>query len=174
MLLPSRVLLDKGLVRRVYEAQARQGQGIWPTLDQLDAVQVFVQLLRNHSRLYLTEESAHVLQLRRSQYAAAILNNTTTLQKGTYLRRWARRLRAFVFTREDAVILAYGSFGVDPETPELGVDVIATTDLKLATNFNTKYPEIKEQFDRMVVNLPEPYRNSSLPEVVTPTMVLSQ
>lgn len=77
-------------------------------------------------------------------------------------------------TFEDAIILAYGSFGVDLASQSLGVDVIVTGDLHLATNFNTRYPEIKERFDRMIVNLPEAYRSLSLPEIATPAIVLSE
>ncbi|MEK7830092.1 MAG: hypothetical protein AAB401_03355 [Acidobacteriota bacterium] len=102
------------------------------------------------------------------------MDNTKTLRKGRYLRRWARRLRDYVFTREDAVILAYGSFGIDPDSRCLGADAIVTGDLKMVTNLNTRQAEIKERFDRMAENLPEPYRSASLPEIVTPAIVLSE
>jgi hypothetical protein len=58
----------------------------------MEAVQVFARLLLDDYRLYLTEESVHVLQLRRPQYANAILKDTEALRKGRYLRRWARRV----------------------------------------------------------------------------------
>lgn len=169
-----RVLLDKGIVRRFYEAQVRRGRGILPTSHQMDAVQVFVQLLASDHQLFITAESFNVLQLRQPKYASGILDNTKILRKGRYLRRWARRLRDYVFTREDAVILAYASFGVDPDSRGLGAGAIVTGDLKMVTNFNTQQAEIKERFDRMAENLPEPYRSASLPEVVTPAIALSE
>ncbi len=49
-----------------------------------------------------------------------------------------------------------------------------TGDLGLVTNFNTHFAAIKERFDRMVLSLPEPYRQTSLPEVVTPAAVLAE
>jgi hypothetical protein len=52
--------------------------------------------------------------------------------------------------------------------------VIITGDLRLATNFDTRYVEIKERFDRMTEDLPEPYHSLSLPEIVTPAIVLSE
>lgn len=171
---PFRVLLDKGVVRRSYEFQVRVAQGVAPTPSQVEVIKVQIHLARLAWQTYITQQTANLLQLRPPRYANAILNNTKVLQKGPYLRRWARRLRDFVFTREDAVILAYGSFGVDPAVPGVGVEVIVTTDLRLTTNFDTRYAEIKERFDRMTANLPEPYRNSALPEVMTPATVLSE
>jgi len=46
------------------------------------------------------------------------------LQKGRYLRRWARRLRALMFAPEDAIVVAYGSFGIDERLPSIGVEAI--------------------------------------------------
>jgi hypothetical protein len=139
----------------------------------MEAVEVFARLRSPDKQLYITEESSHVLQLRQPQLAKLILNNTKALQKGRYLRRWARRLREYGFSREDAVILAYGSFGVDLKAQSRGVGMIVTGDLKLVTNFNARFAEIKERFDQMILNLPAPYRSLSLPQVVTPATVLT-
>jgi len=140
---PSRLLFDKGVVRRIYEAQFRRSQRELPTPLQMEAVEAFARLRSPDKQLYITEESLHVLQLRQPQLAKLVLNHTQALRKGRYLRRWARRLREYAFSREDAVILAYGSFGVDLDAPSIGVDVIVTGDLKLVTNFNTRSAEIK-------------------------------
>jgi hypothetical protein len=171
---PSSVLLDKGIVRRLYEFQVRLAKGESPTPLQIEAVKVWLRLAKLAKQTYITQQSANVLKLRPPQYANAILNSTKAMLKGRYHRRWARRLRDYVFTREDAVILAYGSFGVDLATQRLGVDAILTGDLRMATNFNTRYAEIKERFDRLIKDLPEPYHSATLPEIVTPTVVLSE
>jgi hypothetical protein len=70
-------------------------------------------LLRAGLTAYVTSETVNAAQRRDSHIAASIFLPLTTLTKGHYLRRWARRLRDFGFGREDCVILAYGSFGVD-------------------------------------------------------------
>jgi len=171
---PRTILLDKSVVRRVYENRMRLAEGNTPTLLQAEAANAYSRLRVLKLQPYITQETEHVLQLRPLIYAARILSQTKALRKGRYLRRWARRLRGFVFTREDAVILAYASFGVDLDSRNVGVDVIITGDLGLATNFNTRYAEIKERFDMMTPNLPESYRSLLLPEIVTPAIVLSE
>lgn len=89
--LPLSILFDKGVVRRVYEAQYRRGQGRLPTFLQMQAVAAFAQLRAPERQLYISPESANVLQLRRPQYANTVLANTAVLRKGRYLSRWARR-----------------------------------------------------------------------------------
>jgi hypothetical protein len=37
----------------------------------------------------------------------------------------------FAFSSEDAIILAYGSFGLEVESQTLGVDAIVATDIRL-------------------------------------------
>jgi hypothetical protein len=148
-------------------------EGAPPTLLQAEAATAYSRLRELKLKLYITQETKNVLQLRPPIFAARILSQTQALKKGRYLRRWARRLRDFVFTREDAVVLAYASFGVDLDSQSVGVDAIITGDLGLATNFNTRYAEIKEHFDAMTPNLSEPYRSLSLPKIVTPAIVLS-
>ena len=165
--------IDKNLVRRIYENRVRLAAGEPPTLLQAEAANAYARLRALNQRLYLTQETHQVLQLRPPLYAARILAQTQALKKGRYLRRWARRLRDFVFSREDAVILAYGSFGIAPGSQSVGVNVIITGDLRLVTNFNTRFAGIKERFDQMVPNLPEPYRRLSLPEVVATATVLA-
>lgn len=171
---PFRILLDKGIARSIYEFQARLGKGDAPTPTQIETMKAWIRIARFTGQVYITQQSANVLQLRQPKYANEILNNTEMLRKGRYLRRWARRLRDYVFTREDAVIIAYASFGVDLASGNLGADAIVTTDLHLARNFDTRHSEIQERFDLMVKSLAEPYRGLSLPEVVTPAVVLTK
>lgn len=169
-----RVLLDKGVVRRIYEFQVRLAKGETPTPLQTETVKIWIRMAKLTGQIYITQQSANVLHLRPPEYANEILGNTATMRKGRYLRRWARRLRDYVFTREDAIIIAYASFGVDLVSGSLGADAIVTTDLHLAKNFSTRHLEIKERFDRMTENLPEPYRSLSLPRIATPAVVLSE
>lgn len=171
---PGSILLDKGVVKRVYENRARLADGRPPTLAQAEAAGVYFRLRALNLQLYITRETENVLLLRPPAYAARILSRTQALRKGRYLRRWARRLRDYVFTREDAIIIAYASFGVDLAVGKLGVDAIVTTDLHLARNFHTRHSEIQKRFDLMIENLPEPYHKLTLPEAVTPAIVLSK
>lgn len=171
---PASILLDKGVVRRVYEAQFRRAEGRLPTPEQMEATEAFAQLIQSSYSLFIAEASANVLQLRRPQFARLILNRTAVLSKGRYQRRWARRLRSFVFTREDAVIVSYGSFGQAPARNQLGVEMIVTTDFRMVTNYQTHFAAIKDRFDQMVVHLPAPYQQATLPQVITPHTILTQ
>jgi hypothetical protein len=100
------------------------------------------------------------------------LAETRALKKGRYLRRWVRRLRDFAFSSEDAIIFAYGSFGLDVESRTVGVEALITTDIRLAEHYERRQAEIKNRFDDMIVNLPEAYALLSLPQVLTTAAVL--
>lgn len=170
---PSSVLFDKGVIRRVYERRARLAQGLQPTSLQLEAADVYDRISTLVQRLYITQPTASVLHLRPLQYAAAILNETRVLRKGRYLRRWARRLRDFNFSREDALIIAHGSFGADVDSLFVGVDLIVTNDFKLVNNFRAQYTNIEDRFQRMISDLPDPYSSLELPKVITTADVLT-
>ena len=76
---PASVLLDKGVVRRVYEFQVRVARGLFPTSLQIEAVKVLARLQNQTPHLYITEETAHILQLRSPQYTRIIQSQTETL-----------------------------------------------------------------------------------------------
>jgi hypothetical protein len=134
---------------------------------QAEAANAYARLRGLNIRLYITLQTAHILQGQPAVFASALLNQTHTLQKARYLRRWARRLRTFVFSPEDAIVLAYGSFSIDMHIQQVGVEAVITNDLKLAAHFRMRYKEINTRFAQMVLNLPEPYRTLMLPKVLT-------
>jgi hypothetical protein len=170
---PRSVLFDKGVIRRVYERRVRLALGEPPTPSQVEAANVYAQFGTHTHRLYITAQTAHILLRRPQLYAAPFLAETQTLQKGRYLRRWARRVRELTFSPEDAIVVAYGSFGIDLSIPSLGVETIATNDLRLAAHFRTKYAEIEDRFSEMISQLSGPYTMVSLPKVVTTASLLT-
>lgn len=167
------VLLDKGVVRRVYESRVRLALGQPPTLHQAEAANVWSRLRALDIPLCITEQTEHVLQRRPALFAAALLAQTRALKKGRYLRRWARRLRAVGFSPEDAIVIAYGSFGIDLHSQRIGVETVITNDLKLRANFTARFTAIKDSFENMVMQLSEPYRALTLPRVVATAEVLA-
>jgi hypothetical protein len=148
--------------------------GMPPTPAQVEAANVYAQLCIPPRRLYMTEQTAHILHRRPPLFAAPFLTDTYPLQKGRYLRRWARRLRALMFAPEDAIVVAYGSFGIDARVPSVGVEAIVTNDVRLATNFHTHQAEIACRFYDMIAQLPAPYAALTLPTVVTTSSILAQ
>ena len=170
---PASILFDKSVIRRVYERRVRLALGQPPTLLQAEAVNAYDQLCTLTARLYITEEIANILQRRPAVFASAFLADTQTLKKGRYLRRWARRLRELSFSPEDAILVSYGSFGVDLATKTVGAEIIITGDLKLAAHFNARREEIRERFEAMISSLSEPYQTLVLPSIMTPTDILT-
>lgn len=79
--------------------------------------------------------------------------------------------RAERFSPEDAIVIAYGSFGLDLQSQRIGVEAVITNDLRMATNFRTRLTVLERQFSQVIVRLPEPYRKSTLPMVTTPPEV---
>lgn len=106
-------------------------------------------------------------------FSEPCLMEMRTLQKGRYLRRWARRLRDLLFSPEDAIVLAYGSFGIDVSLSQVGVDTLITNDLRLARHFQAHQAEIARRFSEMRAQLPESYATLTLPDVVTTTRILA-
>ena len=170
--LPKTVLLDKGIIRRRYEAGVRQIARVSLTALQSESAQVFDLLQGRSHRLCISQETANILKRRTISVAGPILAATQQLTKGRYLRRWSRRLRRLSFSREDGVILAYGNFGVNADGKLAVAEAIITTDLRLASHFNDKRVEIEARFKRMTENLHEPYSTLELPVVLTAAEVL--
>jgi hypothetical protein len=170
---PHRILFDKGVIRRVYERRVRLALGEPPTPSQVEAATVYAQLSMPSRHLYITEQTEQILLRRSSLFAVPFLAETHTLKKGRYLRRWARRLRELTFSPEDAIVVAYGSFGIDVSLASVGVETIVTNDLKLAAHFYTRYDEIAHRFSEMMAQLPEPYTTLTLPEVTTTSNILA-
>jgi hypothetical protein len=156
----------------VYERRVRLALGEPPTLLQVEAANSYARIGTITDRLYITEQTSNILKLRTEIFAAPILADTRTLRKARYLRRWARRLKGFGFSPEDAILLAYGSFGVDADSKMVGVDTIITTDIRLADHYQERFVEIESRFRNMVRNLPEDYAGLALPQVVTTPAVL--
>jgi hypothetical protein len=170
---PNNALFDKGVIRRVYERHVRLALSRPPTVLQVEAANSYAYIATVANHLYITVQTSNILKRRTPIFAAPILAGTRPLKKARYLRRWARPLTEFGFSSEDAIVLAFGSFGLDLESQTVGVDAIITTDIRLANRYNQRHPEIKVRFNDMIVNLPEPYSQLTLPQVVTTATVLT-
>lgn len=171
---PGSVLYDKGVIRRVYERRVRLTLGESPTLLQVEAANAYARLSAITTRLYITEQTANILRRRTPSIAAPLLIDLQPLKKGRYLRRWARRLRDFAFSPEDAIVLAYGSFGVNLNISGVGAEAIVTADLKMAARYQTNFGVIELRFKSMIDDLGSGYSNLSLPQVLTTSDVLTK
>lgn len=158
----------------MYERRVRLLSGQPPTLLQIEAANAYARVTSFTNRVWITEQTANILHLRTPSIARSLLIDCRSFQKGRYLRRWARRLRNFGFSPEDAVIVAYGSFGVSDDLTQIGADAIVTTDLKLAVRYSESFGVIERRFQDMVSSLSTAYTSLTLPRVLTTTDVLTK
>jgi hypothetical protein len=159
-------------VRKLFEARLRVLSGRPLTVEQVSCASAFQELVTRQKILYVTAETVHSARRRSLLAGALILPHLTELAKGKYLRRWARRLREEGFSREDALILANATFGVDQQRKTLGAEVIITTDLGLVTKFNGDSGHIEARLRRMTAQLKPPHAGARIPDVVTPDDVM--
>lgn len=118
--------------------------------------------------LYITPELWHLLERPANlPIASPFLSYLRLLQPGRYLKRWRRRLTEESFSPEDALILSYASFGFDALEATFGVEVVLTNDMHMRANYAQCFPRIEERFVRMVRQLKAPYRQATLPEVMS-------
>lgn len=174
MLNPAPVwLLDKNVVRRAIE-----GIGASLVASPLTAQQsLALRLLRRGKQanvvVMITPEVGNILSCRSNILEVPLfLREVDTLRRGRYFDGWARRLREHGFTREDAKILSYGTFGLDPAGLTLGVTVVVTFDLPFINNFRVQREDLARRLKAMAVQLPRPYHDARLPEMATPERVL--
>jgi len=173
MPVPTTFLLDKGIVRGVFEGTVRLVVGRNPTTEQLQAISVYQVLLTTGRKVCVTPEAANSARRRDERIATTLLNPLVILTPGRYLRRWARRMRKHGITREDAVIVAYASFGLDPTWREVGAEVFVTRDKRLITRYREVEETLNSRFRRMVSHLQPPYRLATLPIILSPSETLA-
>ena len=123
----------------------------------------------------ITPELQHILAMPDNRdVAQPLLQYFRVLSPGRYLKRWRRRLTEEGFSREDALIISYGSFGFDRDERTFGVEAVLTNDLNMKERYERGYPRIQERFERMTRQLKSPYRQTALPEIRGPEELLAQ
>jgi hypothetical protein len=78
------------------------------------------------------------------------------------------------FSREDALILSYASFGFHGIEKTFGVEMVLTNDLRMQGRYESSSHRIAARFTRMTRQLREPYRRATLPEVISPEELWTQ
>ena len=177
MSVPTRCLLDKVVARRALEGLLKLAEGRDLTEEQLWAVDLLQRAKGQNIRLFVTGGTVKVLNRlqslpRYSAVVATFLGRTEVVQPTRYFKRWARRLRGFGFTKEDAHILALASFGTDQERAILGVHLVATYDRRLINLWWLQQDKLRERLESMRQNLQPPYRGVSLPKALRPEEIV--
>lgn len=168
-------LLDKSVIRIFLQSVVRKAIHVPLTVDQIAASRVFQLTAVLMGNGYITRETFNILVKNQNKaIIEVILPLLKILDRGRYLKRWARRLTDFDFTYEDSKIISHACFGINLITQKLGTDVIITNDQKLIDRYNLNFTEIEDRFTRMVLSLAPPYQNASLPSIVAPEKLLDQ
>jgi hypothetical protein len=123
-------------------------------------------------RLFISQEAFNLLKAHSYELAPGeslmFLRRIEILYPARYFKRWARRLRQRTFTREDAKVLALGSFGTDADGKTLGVDIIVTLDQAMFRKWRDDAALIADHLLAMVIGLQAPYALARLPRVQLP------
>ncbi len=166
-------LLDKNIVRRAIEGIGASIIAVPLTTEKREALRLLRWGKRNNVRMMISPETANILS-RRSHLLSVhlFLREVDVILRGRYFQRWARRLREYGFTPEDAKILSYGTFGLNQTSLVLGVTTIITFDQPFINNFENHKGRLTRRLRAMTVQLRPPYNEARLPEMAQPQQVL--
>lgn len=167
-------LLDKNVVRRAIEGIGASLVAVPLTTEQSLAVRLLIRSKRTDTPVMITPETANILSRRSGVLGVRLfLNEVEVVRRGRYFKRWARRMREHGFTREDAKVLSYATFGLDPKGFMLEGVLVITFDRSFLANFEAHREVLGRRLRAMTVQLQAPYRDASMPVVATPENVLS-
>jgi hypothetical protein len=167
-------LLDKNVIRRAITGIARAEFGRPLTREEDDCLSLLHEARKSNLRLFISIEAFNILQRLSKQLEVQVfLASTEILQAGRYFKRWARRLREYSFTSEDAKILSLGSFGTDEVGELLGVHAVITLDQHFINNYHTNLASLQRRLKAMAAQLSSPFCQATLPDVKRPSEVLA-
>lgn len=166
---PSVWLLDKNVLRIALAALARLDWSQELSAGDMACLELLRAAREGQILGCISPELVSILsRFMHLPYVRAVLSSLAVFHPTRYFRRWARRLRAEGFSREDAKVIALGTFGVDEDRTRFGVDAIVTSDLRLIHNFEQQFPRLERRLRAMTAQLAPPYRSARLPRILTP------
>lgn len=119
-----RWLLDKVAARLIVESLLKVSEGRSLNEAGESALNLFDHARQQTLTLFIVPQTATVLTKSRGipRYRVVInhFRQHTSVVIGRYFTRWARRLKGYGFTPEDAAVLALATFGTDEERSFLG------------------------------------------------------
>ena len=172
----TRCLLDKVTARRILEGLLKLAEARDLTEEELVALDLYERTGPRGLRRFIVPPTESVLQRLedRPRYAALIrlFRQRVEIAFPTrYFKRWARRLQEYSFTPEDAGVLALATFGTDENTSILGMHIVATFDQSMIARWTAQCTAIQAHLAAMQQDLPMPYRQAILPQVLRPEQV---
>ncbi len=166
-------LLDKNVVRRTIKGIVKVEAGSELTPEESDALTLLWKVQKGSLRAFMTIETFNVLRRFTGQAEVDLfMEIVDVMQAGRYFKRWARRLRRYGFTREDAKVLSLGTFGTNDARDMLGAGAIITFDLAFINNYHTQFNVLQERLAAMTIDLPVPFSQAVLPLLMLPSQAL--
>jgi len=171
-----RCLLDKVVARRIVEGLLKLAEERELNDDELFALDLYYRASVQAIELFIAPSTAQVLRRLEDlpRYGAIIrlfLARAQVALPARYFARWARRLRDFGFTPEDAAVLALATFGTDESGAILGMESVATFDQPMIQHWATQHSAIRERLTAMQRDLSRPYSSAPLPQVQRPEYI---
>ncbi len=172
-----RCLLDKVTARYALQGLLKLAENRELTREELFSLDLVSRATASNINIFITPPTAHILhqiaeQPRYSALIGLFLKKTDVASPARYFKRWARRLRDFNFSREDAAVLALSTFGTNHDASIIGMGFVATYDQPMIINWSNEKQRIQKRLSSMRVQLPKPYCRVSLPEVLQPERIL--
>jgi hypothetical protein len=172
----TRCLLDKVTARRILEGLLKLAEGRDVSQEELIALDLFARAVSRDLQLFILPSTDGVLRRLedRPRYSAIIQLFRRRVEVAfptRYFKRWARRLRDYGFTPEDAGVLALATFGTDKDATILGIHSVATFDQPMIRRWTAERAAIQAHLAAMQQDLPMPYRQAALPQVLRPDEV---
>jgi hypothetical protein len=172
-----RCLLDKVTARNIMQGLLKLTEGREPTDVELFALDLYSRATVQGITLFILPQTEKVLQrLTNLPHFAELIHSflarTQVAQPARYFKRWARRLRDYGFTKEDADVLALATFGTNQSADILGMHVVATFDQPMINQWTAQLEAIQKRLSSMQCNIPVPYRRAPLPQVQRPEYIL--
>ncbi len=171
-----RCLLDKVTARHIMEGMLKLVEGRTVTSVELFALYFYRRARPGSIELFITPQTESLLRRLENlpRYAVLIrrfLGATKVTRPARYFKRWARRLREYSFTKEDAGVLALATFGTTEGVDILGMHVVATFDQPMMNQWSAQQAKIQRRLSNMRRNLRGPYAQVSLPIVERPELI---
>lgn len=167
-------LLDKDVVRRTVTGMVKVQVGKRLTQEEDDALALLWEARQGSLYPFIAPEAFNLLRRFTGQTEVDLfLEMIEVMQASRYFKRWARRLRGYGFTREDAKVLSLGTFGTRKAGDILGADAIITLDQSFINNYQAQLDALQERLRAMTVNLLPPFCNAMLPVLMQPTEALA-
>lgn len=168
-----RCLLDKAAARRIMEAMLKLASAQELTAEEIHALGLYERAGLQGLRLFIVPAPDNVLKrlALSATYAPLIAffrSRAEVVLPTRYFKRWARRLRDHGFTREDAAVLALGTFGTSQDANVLGAHFVATFDPPMINHWRMQQTAIQKRLADMRPHLRPIYRVASLPQVRRP------